>query len=466
MNYKNKENKLFQLFNRNIPIENRYSDDEIKHAFSKEDYSSGSKKEQLLYIIFFKECTKNEDINDLVELYNINITKIKGLYKSFSDKRKIEFGVFWSNRFNLPIISTKILPRNHDTYAQIDNFQIYELTPCIAYELAIRNKQVKELLAMHDKISKMLRDDKYIMNIHMSKNHFSFMYKIKERKELDKKYHDYESLYEKKQANYRKRIIEDYKKFINENIDMCTELHISTLSELEEKITKELINDYLIYPKGYQREVPGASVLYQEEISNSKKEEKKSIINKTTDGGDWQIRFEEIINKEFIQVQGIHINSNEYFVNNIVPNFNRQVNDQNQINIPINFALPLEEIVEYITKIKIKLNPLTPLELLGDKLSNASDLTDMNTTNSKGKKITLNATKGESPQEKLADMLYIYDMKKNGFTNTDLIYELKEKYSDKKTSPDAKTLKKYFDIATEYIEHKKYKELLTGKTIF
>ena len=37
-----KENRFLNIFNRNLPSKNRYTTDEIKIAFSKESYSSGS----------------------------------------------------------------------------------------------------------------------------------------------------------------------------------------------------------------------------------------------------------------------------------------------------------------------------------------------------------------------------------------------------------------------------------------
>ena len=46
------------------------------------------------------------------------------------------------------------LNRGRDRYVQVDKFEDYELTLCIAYKLAIRNMNVIEILFSLDKIKK------------------------------------------------------------------------------------------------------------------------------------------------------------------------------------------------------------------------------------------------------------------------------------------------------------------------
>lgn len=462
--------KLFRLFNRNIPLDNKYTNDEIKVAFEKSDHSLGTKREQYLYIRFFKECSNDEDLINLKDNYSTTTQKVKKLYMSFSTERKIEFGSFWFRRFNLPEIIGDIALRTDDKYSEIDSFETYELTPCIAYEMAIRNKDVKKLLYQYKIISEMSNDYKHYSKRYFTKHNYKerFNHPIIEFRDdyKDLNYEEYKSIIRRKHNTYSKLIQEDYKKFIDDYIYMCTELDISFLSTLLKKIEKELINEYLIYPKGYRRNVPGSSFEYEEEVLNSKKEIGTKIIDKDSDGGAWQIRFEKIIHDEFIQVQGIHVNNDkEYFVNNIIPNFSRQVNDQNQITIPINFSLPIEEIEEYIRKVKEKIEPKTPLELLGKKLEKADDLTNINTIDNKNKEVSFDMTRGEKPQEKIADLLYIYDMRERGFSNSKIIEELEKKYSNKLTAMSDNTVKKYFTIAKDYIDNERYKELITGKKI-
>lgn len=469
MNNKKDDLQLLRLFNRNIPLDNRYTNDEIKVAFEKSDHSLGTKREQHLYIRFFKECANDEDFMSLRDNYNTTTQKVKKLYKSFSDEKKIEFGSFWFRRFRLPEIIGDIVPRTNEEYSEIDSFKTYELTPCTAYEMAIRNKGVKKLLDRYKIISEMTNDYKHYSKRYFTKRNYKerFTHPIIEFRDeyKDLNYDEYKSLIRRKHNTYLKLIQEDYKKFIDDYIYMCTELDISFLSTLLKKIEEELINEYLIYPKGYRRNVPGSSFEYEEEVLNSKKEKGTKKIDKDSDDSAWQIRFEETIHDEFIQVQGTYIDNNEYFVNNIIPNFNRQVNDQNQINIPINFSLSIEEIEEYIRKVKEKIEPKTPLELLGKKLEKADDLTNINAIDNKNKEVSFDMTRGENPQEKIADLLYIYDMRERGFSNTAITYELECKYPNKKTAISENTIKKYYIIAKDYIDKERYKEMITGKKI-
>jgi hypothetical protein len=83
--------------------------------------------------------------------------------------------------------------------------------------------------------------------------------------------------------------------------------------------------------------------------------------------------------------------------------------------------------------------------------------------------LILNAAIGKNPQQKLADFLYIYDMKKKGISNSKIIYSIEAYYSSKLGINELKsisenTMKKYGEIAKDYIDNARYKELITGKT--
>ena len=251
----------------------------------------------------------------------------------------------------------------------------------------------------------------------------------------------------------------ELKNFIDEHINKCTELNIEHLATLEQKLEAELINEYLIYPKGYRREIPNAISVIKEEIHNKQSKIKTIEYDKNED----EIVFEQIVHNEFIEVRGLYANSTEHFINNIIPNFKRQVNDQDQMTIPINLSLPIDEITEYLKVVKKKAKIKSPLELLHEELKEADNLTNLNTTNKKGQEYIIDATNGDNPQQKLADMLYIYDMKQKGYSHADIIYELDIYYPNKQTATSDNTIKKYFTIADEYIKYKRYKELITGK---
>jgi hypothetical protein len=110
------------------------------------------------------------------------------------------------------------------------------------------------------------------------------------------------------------------------------------------------INEYLIFPKGYRRKIQNACATITEEINNEQSKLETIYFDKTID----EIVFERIVHDEFIEVQGLYTNGDDYFIKNIIPNFKRQVNDQNQTTIPINLSLPLNEITKYIKIVQKK----------------------------------------------------------------------------------------------------------------
>ena len=70
-------------------------------------------------------------------------------------------------------------------------------------------------------------------------------------------------------------------------------------------------------------------------------------------------------------------------------------------------------------------------------------------------------------------MIYIYDMTNKGYSQQDILYSISEYYEIlnndkglalKLTLRDERTITKYFEIAKDYIENARYKELITGKT--
>jgi len=134
------------------------------------------------------------------------------------------------------------------------------------------------------------------------------------------------------------------------------------------------------------------------------------------------------------------------------------------IDFNINMNLPLEEIQAFIAHVynyqKKNRNILaSPFELLGGKISEADDIVK----NTKQGDPTHNARLILKTQHKIANTLFIYDAYKLGWTKKKIENELNHYYYDKKDSQfDGKTINKYLDIAKEYIENLKYKELIEG----
>ena len=354
------------------------------------------------------------------------------------------------------------LNRGRDRYVQVDNFEDYELTPCIAYEMAIRNQNVIDILVRLDKIKKMMSEDKYSYKSYMSAEEFIIDSEHNDEKLLKKEYAEYYKLILRKNASYKICIEEDYKKFIDSTLDICTEMNMMYLDILQKKLENDLIDNYLIYPEGYYRDIPGARFIYGEKITNSQKDLELSSTNKNEN-----IIIHEAVYDEFIEVQGRYKSTEEYFINNIIPNFKRQVNDQNQVTIPINLSLPLNEISKYLKKVKKRVKIKSGMEVLENELDLADNISNLTYVNEKtGKVKTVDGTTGENSQRKFADMLFIYDMYKQGKKELRIRIEISEYHErefDKTTDISDTTFRKYRDIAIDYIENERYLELIRGR---
>lgn len=167
-----------------------------------------------------------------------------------------------------------------------------------------------------------------------------------------------------------------------------------------------------------------------------------------------------------IKQYGVPQDYNDYdlnpAVNNIVtPNFARpyfKYKDGVNVEFELNLALPIDELIAYVSKIKDeydKNNSIikNPLELLGKDLDKADE------------NLLIHKGTGRYNKHRVADMFFIYDGMKKGMKKSKIISELNYYYYDKNekdTNYDYKTLDKYYGIAIDLIDNLKYKELITG----
>jgi len=154
--------------------------------------------------------------------------------------------------------------------------------------------------------------------------------------------------------------------------------------------------------------------------------------------------------------------------NQVIENFKRPKMRTDQLKtldseLVINLNRPLNEIIKYITHVKedIDNNNLlkSPIELFGEEL----DRTDSLICNENGK--CFDSRTLLSRQQRMADMFFIYDGLKVGYTQSKIRNLVYNYYADKgveNITLDPSTLRKYRDIATAYIDDERYKEMITG----
>ena len=95
-------NRLPHILNRNIFLkEKKFSTHEIKECLSKNDYKNLTSREKLLVSKLLNEIEDNEDLEAIINAYNLNLKDIEDIYKS-SPYRDCGFS-FWDNKFNIQI---------------------------------------------------------------------------------------------------------------------------------------------------------------------------------------------------------------------------------------------------------------------------------------------------------------------------------------------------------------------------
>lgn len=128
-----------------------------------------------------------------------------------------------------------------------------------------------------------------------------------------------------------------------------------------------------------------------------------------------------------------------------------------EFDIKLNLSLPEKDLISYIKNIKSSFDQSYSLFPSGFEVENGLLLENSEKISSRD--ILTN-------KEKVADMFFIYDCYELNIKPLKIRYELEDYYSTHKNintkSFTEKTIKKYFDIAKEYIDNRRYKELVTG----
>lgn len=302
----------------------------------------------------------------------------------------------------------KNLPKRSDPiYKEIEGFADYELTQCIAYEMAKRSNK-------------------------NSRPQIEPRYRYKEKHK-------------------------DLTKFKNGR-NILTEAIPRVGYTIERKISFK-DNNYN-HINEYDLECETITDIESiESFCNIVREEQKEIneFNKRTSEA-------KTIDELMSLVNEMHRDDKRYsdleIENNIIENFQREKLETDKlesraIRLEVDLNKPLHEIIAYVTHIKkdFELNESilkAPIELLGEKLEQAGNLEIL------------------SKQERLADMFYIYDCLERKMTPTQIRNQVfnynADNGNDTKTL-DPKTFKKYKEIAVEYIDNARYKELITGVKI-
>lgn len=359
------------------------------------------------------------------------------------------------------------LKRSDRQYIEVEEFEDYELTQCIAYEMAARGEQHKnkanEVINFYKKNKEMidlyisLRDEILQLSevnhdklIEANEKHREIVILIGEIEIISK-----DTPYEYEEPRLGNEFWEIH--------DKC--MGVANLLSREEKAeifhsptTSQIIVNSLIERKDY------AISTYMTA------EEDNCTIPIDPENQDCEYKAVETIEDFYLYAKEEPNNVKSDIT--VIERFKRPKINIDELKtldttLTINLNRPLDEIIAFIKYIKndMKNNNLfkSPIEVLGLELKKADNLI----CNQKGEKC-FDPRGILSKQEKMADMFYIYDCLKLGYSQRKIQSEVYNYYADKgkdNTTLDPATLRKYRDIAIEYIDNQKYKEMVTGISI-
>lgn len=310
----------------------------------------------------------------------------------------------------IPItIDAEELARDNKNYKEIENFEQYELTTCIAYEMAIRNSIVDDKLKKLELLTEFENEHLYLELEESDDSLFglsedrwkkllevlslqSGLFAIELQKMIDKeksKAFDSElyqeiccedALYDR--DDIVKKVYKKEKFWVNKTI---TKISTSAIHHMKDLLEKDLIYTHYIYPKSAVYQIPGSNEPYYFD------DEEHSLVNfmnlPNIDENDCGF-FYKIQNDNTTSLNLQIVDSNDDYeniyrkseepkkfeINTIIQTFKRRMYEPRTSLLTLNFSKPLEENLEYLKAIYkyIELADKkiikTPLEYIGQAL--------------------------------------------------------------------------------------------------
>lgn len=241
------------------------------------------------------------------------------------------------------IIKESKLPRRDDeVYQIISSYEPYELTHCISYEMAIRNKDVQVILEKIKTLTLLSRDLFKADMIHKNDSALFYINEIEEQRE---------------------KILDSLDTLkIELNIDFDNSSSTEIQSELFRLITEYTVmleeDYYMIYDR--KEIVPeGMEEVFKEPNHYESDRELNQYMNKAIEESirnayDPNPRYKDnyTVKDGYVTYQACYEDSKEYDINKIFPNFKRPMREFNQTQVAFNMSLPKDELMAYIEKIK------------------------------------------------------------------------------------------------------------------
>lgn len=390
--------------------------------------------------------------------------------------------------------NNKLPNRADEKYTRIEGYEDYEFTHCIAYEMAIRNENVKKLTSALEKLNSLsfdifsnfsseLNSENKIINLKKLINKIMSLSKTLNANNPHEASLETHNKFSTDLDNNRKQIIkEKFIQIIDENekdylISIMKNYENPNIKPLllkyKENDLEKLFNKANLQDKFILIDLLKTSIQDKLAFEYFVVDEKKSIIPKDIENFiDKDTNYEPTpeINYHFNAVftkpnykenciheigykafQGAYEKDNSFTINKVIPNFQKPLRMFNTIDISINPSLPLNDILAFVKKIKEdydKNNSFKSFfELTEEDLNLQNDKTTLD------KKISFT-------KEKWADMFYIYDYFQFYFSEDNKINKGKTENEKLNKENDFTTVAKEISLQLSFYHILKHKKLL------
>lgn len=306
------------------------------------------------------------------------------------------------------VVDTEELARDNKSYKEIENFEQYELTTCIAYEMAIRNSVVDEKLKKLELLVEFEEEYPYLALEESDDTIFglsedkweelleilslqSGLFAIELQNMIDKekskafdneKYQEIcceDILYNRDEIV--KKVYKNKKFWTNKTI---TKISTSAITHMKDFLEKDLIYTHYIYPKSAIVQIPGSNEPYYFD------DEEHSLVNfmnlpnidendcgffyKIQNDSTTSLNLQIVDNNDDENIYQKNEEPKNFEINTIIQTFKRRMYEPRTSLLTLNFSKPLEENLEYLKAIYkyIELADKkiikTPLEYIGQAL--------------------------------------------------------------------------------------------------
>lgn len=342
--------------------------------------------------------------------------------------------------------------RTENRYERIENFKPYELTHCIVFEMAVRNKDVRDsiqILAMIEDVLKI----KYRIKQDNTNETPSFLdIELDNENVIEVDSEEYYKLEEKRR---------NFEETFKEGVNILKNKYYIHYDQKAVNIP-EIENPFK------EKDFSGMSLEdIEEEFSDALRspmmKHVSGAIGKFLHGEEYSLyKSDHNIYEGFVTARGIYPEAKTFNISSINTYFQRKIFDTNQTNVALNMSLPEEELVAYIKHIKKTLSNENSKELKSPNKLLGKEVKDAEKTANYPKKPTA---------KKLADMFFVYDyviekLKEHEYCMQLMADEYNENKKNIKNSKEYTTKEKKIQLQELLAEYEENKVTVKVEDIF